>query len=137
MFYSQIMRGRLQIWFSSATAWWLAMATVTLVAAVIRLNHLGAESLWYDEASTWEAMKVPARRFVTVLARRAVSPPLYFALMKGWTSVAGNSEVALRLLAVPAVTLTVLALGWLSRHIAGPGPALVGSLLLALSPFHL
>ena len=134
---SKAVHGRVHLRLAPATAWWLVMAAITLVAALIRLSHLGAESIWFDEASTWAATRVPVKHFVRVLVEHEVSPPLYFVLMKGWTSVAGDSEVVLRLPSALVGTLTVLILGWLSRGVVGAGPALAGSVLLALSPFHI
>ena len=134
---SKLLLSRFLAWLASPAAWWLAMTGITLAAALLRLSRLGEESLWFDEASTWAVLQAPGGDFITAVVRHEVSPPLYFALMKGWTSIAGDSEVVLRLPSALVGTLTVLILGWLARRIAGPGPALVGSFLLALSPFHI
>ncbi len=124
-------------WLASRTAWWLAMGAITLTAALVRLHRSGAESIWLDEASTWADIQGSLGDFAGALVGREVQPPLYFLLMKGWTELVGDSEAALRFPSALAGTLTVPVLGWLSQRFVGTAPALVGTVLLTLSPFHI
>jgi uncharacterized membrane protein len=78
---------------------------VTLVlafATLLRVNDLGRESLWHDEAYS----AVHARARVLAIARDSATtdnnPPLYYELLRAWTRVFGEREAALRSLSVVA-----------------------------------
>lgn len=114
------------------------MIAVLLLGAAVRIVHIADQSFWIDEGFTYHiALKAPD--IAAELARIDLHPPLYFALLRAWAAVAGDSELALRLLStffgllsVAAVFRLALALdrarGWPHRHAA----AIVAALLLAL-----
>src|SRR5262245_10837818 len=86
-------------------------ALLFIVALVIRLYHLGAQSLWLDEGGTWA--EVTGKRWPALLAElwgRDAAYPLYHILLKGWVGLAGDSEWALRLPSALAGAATVVAL---------------------------
>ena len=122
----------------------ILLPVLLLLALGARLWALTRQPIWFDEAvlacfarlSTWEWLTylgdtVPGFFWIALL-----KAPLPLVLMRGWTSLFGQGELALRL---PALLLGVVALVLLyqvARRMIGQRPALWAALLLALNPFH-
>ncbi|MFN8494185.1 MAG: glycosyltransferase family 39 protein [Caldilineaceae bacterium] len=112
-----------------------------LVAFALRLFHLGAESLWYDETVS----VVLARKTVTALiahTARDIHPPGYYLLLHGWQ---GLTQPTLAhglefLYAWPSLWfgLLIIALLYpLARRFDQRATALLTVWLAALNPFQL
>lgn len=106
-----------------------------LLAAVVRLVHLGLPPLWTDEAfSLWMA-----RHSVSDIwrwtARLDAHPPLYYVLLHFWLAL-GDRVGTLRAFSAMAELLTIPAAYLLGRAIGGASLGLLTALLLALSPFN-
>ncbi|MBI5711334.1 MAG: glycosyltransferase family 39 protein [Candidatus Eisenbacteria bacterium] len=104
------------------------------MAAVLRLFHLGHQSLWIDEVLTWFSADI-GRRLPLEDVLDNVHGPLHSLVLHGFGAWAGDSEWALRLPSalfgiamVPA--LARLAARWLGRETAAPA-----AWLAAGSPF--
>ncbi len=113
-----------------------AVAVVALVAFGLRLIRLDAQSLWFDEGWSWYITTGSWARLIRLLALDN-QPPLYYALLKVWMVLAGDSDLSLRFLSVLAGTATVpfvYALG--RRFLRDPTLATVAALLMAISPPH-
>lgn len=117
-------------------------ALLVLLAFLLRLRGLDAESLWFDEAISFTFARASLPELFQSIAQDN-HPPLYFLLLHLWLSLVGQSEYALRWLSLAPGVATVallfpLTLRW-SRGLASPLPlvaALLACLWLALSPFH-
>jgi uncharacterized membrane protein len=120
---------------SERTAW-AAVAVIALVGAVLRLANLGAESIWYDEAASWEQAK---DSFSAMLQRTAGDnyPPLHNIFLFIAIKALGDSEWALRLPSALFGIANIAAIYWLGRLTVGRAAGLLGAALLALAPFHL
>ena len=110
------------------------MIAATLVAAILRLWHLGTQSLWIDEIFTWSSAAPGAPLRLGDLLEN-VHGPLYSLLTHVAIRWLGSSEWALRLPSalasiamVPA--MAALAHRWLGREVAVPA-----AWLAACSPF--
>jgi uncharacterized membrane protein len=112
------------------------MLSILLLAFLLRIFHLDAQSLWWDEAVSvvWGSMDLPS--MVENLIDDRVHPPLYYLLLHFWLAV-GRSEFTLRTLSAFIGVLTVSVMFPLSRLVGGKRLGVLGSLLLALSPFHI
>ncbi len=117
----------------------IALVALLLIAALaLRLYNLTQQSLWYDEAnglyfaherSFWQA--------ITFFFRFEPHPPLFFGIMNLWMDFFGPTEFAVRFFAVlmglaALIVLYLIARRWLNQPIA-----LIGLVLLAVSPLHL
>jgi len=111
------------------------LAGITLLAAGLRFGLLGKNSLWFDEAWVARLTQLRWTEMLSLLASTDVHPPLYFFLMKGWTTVAGTSEVALRLPSALASVSAVLLTYFLIRRIASEPVSRLAAFLVAVSPF--
>ena len=112
-----------------------ALLAIVLVAVVLRLPTLGAQSLWFDEAATWFQVKgTPGE----LLYRTAADnyPPLYNILAWLAVQVLGDAEWVLRLPAALLAIANVPLLYILGRRIGGPSVGLLAAALLALSAYH-
>lgn len=111
-----------------------ALATILVLAGVVRLIGLTHDALWYDESFTALVAKLPLDELVAATAAD-VHPPGWYIVEKAFVALLGRSTFALRL---PAAILGTLAV-WLAwrflRQVAGEHVAQVGAALLAISPF--
>jgi 4-amino-4-deoxy-L-arabinose transferase-like glycosyltransferase len=109
----------------------IAIALILLVATVLRLGQLNAQSLSMDEARDLEI----ARGGVASLgASENRFPPLYHVLLSTWLKVVPWDATGRGLSALLGV-LTVLAMGGLGRELGGSAAGLWAALLAAVSPF--
>lgn len=127
------------------------LLVVLSVAAGLRFDALGSKSLWLDEALSWRLSGFPLGMMIRRTSEPAtVHPPLYFATLRLWRRIGGESEWALRSLSALLGVLTVLGMFVLSRQLASLAAAkldhaarlaamrvgVLASLLTALSAFH-
>jgi 4-amino-4-deoxy-L-arabinose transferase-like glycosyltransferase len=114
---------------------WLFLGLATAAALLLRLYHLGHQSLWVDEWFTWE-MVAPGQglRFWPQILD-AYQGPLYHAA--AWVALRVEPTVtALRVPAALAGVLTVPVIGLLAGRLFNVATGRLAALLLAASPFH-
>ncbi len=99
---------------------------------MLRIFHLDAQSIWYDEGLSIYLAQQPVAQAVS-LSATTDHPPLHTLVLGGWIALAGDNDFAVRFLSLffgmLAVVLTY-ALGAQFDRRAG----LIGAGLLALSP---
>jgi hypothetical protein len=134
----------------------LALASVVLLAILLRLPYLTERSIWFDEASSWRTASLPLVEMLRSI-RQNVHAPLYYLLLKSWMAVFGDSVGALRSLSVAFGAATVVGMYLFGREVylasgmdetaedsGGEGGrergahrfALVLAVLVAVSPFQ-
>ena len=115
-----------------------AMLGLILFGTALRWGNLGAQPLWFDELYT---LRLATNRggIGTIWANAAqdLHPPLYTLLQRGVLTFLPATEFTVRWLSAVAGVFALAVLARYLLDIAGPGPAHVGTLLLAVSPFHL
>jgi uncharacterized membrane protein len=134
---------------------------ILILATALRLYHLGHQSLWLDElmsitSSTGHQQVIekllPENRIiahppeVTAIRNerpgtsvwrtmdREVHPPLYYLMLRVWRTVAGDGDVAARLLSVLASLIAVLLIYDVGRLLFDVVVARWASLLMAIAP---
>jgi 4-amino-4-deoxy-L-arabinose transferase-like glycosyltransferase len=120
---------------ASATPW-LALGAIVVLAAVLRFATLRTQSIWFDEAATWDLVRRPFGEMLGRIPDGESNPPLFYVLEWGWTRVFGDGEAGLRSLPALAGLLTVPVAYGIGRR-AGAGAARVGlaaAALVALNP---
>jgi len=110
------------------------VAAATLVAAALRVFHLGRQSLWIDEVMTWYNAEIGSRLALDEVLGN-VHGPLHGVIVHLWCGIAGDSEWALRLPSVVAGVVLVPALAWLAAAWLGREAAAPAAWLAAVSPF--
>jgi len=113
----------------------LPLSAILLAAFALRIWLLGNQNIWWDEGlAIWAVRQGWVR--MTLWTASDVHPPLYFWLLKAWVSVAGESEFAARFISLLCGVVTVAALYPLAKALLGRRIALLATLLLAFSRFH-
>lgn len=121
------------------------LVAVMLLGLALRIPHLATRSFWFDEAFSWRLSQFS---LAEILARCGSDnhPPLYFLLLKGWTTAFGSTPIALRLLSVLLGGLTILGTyGFVveafpcreSPQVRRRGMALLAAALVAVSVFQI
>ena len=107
---------------------------LTVVAALVRLATLDAQSFWYDEALTWELVNESFGGMLDGVFAHEAQPPPYFILAWLWVKVFGDGEIGLRSLSALFGTLTVPVAYEAARLVAGKRAAIAAGALTAFSP---
>jgi 4-amino-4-deoxy-L-arabinose transferase-like glycosyltransferase len=104
------------------------------IAFVLRIANLTGESLWRDEVDSvrfaFEPLSGVFARFTTI----GFNGPLYHLIVRGWLSLAGVSDFALRYLSVVCGVLLVALTYVVGRRMFGARAALIAAGLAAISP---
>jgi hypothetical protein len=106
----------------------------TLVAVALRAFHLGAQSLWVDEAFTWLGADIGSPLPAASLLEN-IHGPLYTLILHAWGTVAGDAEWALRAPSLFFGVATVPAMAWLAARWLGRDAIVPAAWLTAGSPF--
>ena len=113
-----------------------ALIGIMTLATVLRLLHLGSESLWLDEIISVAIAHLDWGTLWKVLSRFEANMALYYGLLHFWIKLS-ESEVAVRSLSVVAGLLTVPVLYALGGRMFGTRAGLISALLLATNAFHI
>jgi mannosyltransferase len=106
-----------------------------MVAFLAFLVGIGGPSLWIDEGHTWQYAHEPLGSMLatTFGSTNAVEAP-YYALLHFWVSIAGASEVALRLPSAAAMAIAVWIAAKTAEDCAGSRAAAVAGFVLIALP---
>jgi uncharacterized membrane protein len=113
----------------------VSLFLIILLGSFLRIQNILHKEFWYDEAFT--ALMID-NNFVDILhlSKLDVHPPLYYLLLKVWSSVAGTSEFALRLPSVLFGLLLIPLAYMLAVHVTENKKAgLFSALIISVNPF--
>jgi mannosyltransferase len=114
---------------------WLALAAILLLAAVLRFATLRTQSIWFDEAATWDLVRRPFGEMLRRIPDGESNPPLFYVLEWGWARAFGDGEAGLRSLPALAGLLTVPVAYGIGRRAGGLVRAgLAAAALVAVNP---
>lgn len=113
----------------------LAVGSIVL-AALIRFQGLGWESLWGDEAATLGQASKPTLHDV-IYDGFGGDPPLYQILLHEWFKAFGSSDIAARIPAAVFGVVCVIAVYFAGRSLVGSQLGALGALILAIMPYHI
>ncbi|MBC7225157.1 MAG: glycosyltransferase family 39 protein, partial [Anaerolineae bacterium] len=109
-------------------------ALVLVLGLGLRLARLTFQPLWWDEGYSVYFAILPLAEMVRQTAVD-IHPPLYYALLHGWTALLGTGPVALRTFSAFA-GLAAVPLAWaLGQRFGGRQAGWAAALLAAASPF--
>lgn len=121
---------------------WVIIIFVIVLAlgTFLRIYRIGMNSLWYDEATTSYIASPTNMSITDFLLRRVQSVvtlgPAYYFLVRAFLLL-GQTEFALRLPSAIAGVLAVVCTYQVARIYFDSGVALLSSLLLSLSVYHI
>ncbi|KAA6222126.1 hypothetical protein CP973_09380 [Streptomyces albofaciens JCM 4342] len=93
-----------------------------------------SDSLWRDEAVTWQVGQRSVAEIWHMLGEVDVVHGLYYVLMHGLFEVFGTGPAVLRMPSVLAIVVAAAATAAAGRRLAGPWAGLAAGLVLALIP---
>ncbi|MFG2484016.1 hypothetical protein ACGFSI_14795 [Streptomyces virginiae] len=111
---------------------WLVPVSWTLGLGLWGLSR--QDSVWRDEAATWQVAGRSAGEIWAMLANVDAVHGLYYMLMHGLFEVFGASTTTLRLPSVLAVSAAAACVALIGRRLAGFWAGLGGGLALGLLP---
>ena len=112
------------------------MAIAFLIFMAARLWHLTATCLWFDEAFSVHAARHGWAEMFKFVAADIIHPPLFYAVLKIWIGIGGESLVWLRLLSVLLAVATIAPFYLLCRELnLKPKERNLAFMLIAVSGF--
>jgi hypothetical protein len=112
------------------------LAGILAVASLIRLFKLTGLALWFDEASSLTLSSYPWPTLLQHI-RADTLAPLYFAALKSWCGLFGQSVIALRSLSVVFGVASVgVAFLFAREAFRNDRLALLSALMIALNPLQ-
>lgn len=97
-----------------------ALAIFLGIAAMyigFRLWDLTGSSLWFDEIFALRIARLPWSELFLTLAADKTTPPLFYAVLKAWIAIGGESLSWLKLLPFAASVLTLVPFFFLCREL--------------------
>ncbi len=104
--------------------------------AFLRLDRLGAQGLWFDEADMVLLAQQPFGTLLRNLGAAGQNGPLYTLFLHVWMTIFGSGETSVRLPSALAGAAAIPLLYLLGRAIHGPKLGLYAAGILALSPYQ-
>ncbi|HEY67325.1 MAG TPA: hypothetical protein G4N97_03540, partial [Thermoflexia bacterium] len=112
-----------------------AVGLLALVAFTIRAVSLDAQSLWRDEVDALRFATAPWSEMLATFTRPGWNGPLYFLLLRGWITLTGTSEYAMRFFSLTFGVLCVPLVYVLGCRLFNRPVGLFAALLVATSPY--
>ena len=85
----------------------IALAALTLLAAVLRFYRLGHQGFWFDEGNTALLVHFSPGKMLGLIPQTESTPPLYYCVAWVWARIFGYGEAGLRSLSALAGVLIV------------------------------
>ena len=108
---------------------------IILVASLLRVPTIEKASLWLDEG--YSLRNIISGDFWGEIKDAEGTPFLYFGFLKGWSSVFGFSEFALRIPSVVFDLLAIVVMFFLTRKLYDARTGLLVSGVMTLSPINI
>ncbi|MEO5948974.1 MAG: glycosyltransferase family 39 protein [Candidatus Saccharimonas sp.] len=112
----------------------LVLATSAYIGFVFA--HISTWSIWFDEAFTAYIVRFDYADIARYTATD-VHPPLYYWMIKAWTSLWGTSELAFRSFSMVCGVIAIVLGFVLLKKLFGKRAAVLGAWFIALSPMFI
>ncbi len=107
-----------------------------ILGSFLRFFNLTRNGLWYDE--TFSAVMI--RRPLTEIINQAqfdVHPPFYYFILKWWSFIFGEGELALKSLSILFGVTLIIAIYVLAKKLFNQKIALIASFIITVAPFFI
>lgn len=112
----------------------LTLAAIIGLFSILVIGNMTRWSIWFDEAFSAYLMRFNIVE-ITGFTAADVHPPLYYWLLKGWTSIFGVTEIGVRSMSLLFAIIAIVGVFVLVRRLLNDTSiALLASLGLAISP---
>lgn len=112
---------------------WIIIALITIGGALLRLYHIDYNSLWLDEAYTFNIARMSFGSIWSVISSTDFTPPLFYWL-ENVMLMAGNSEFILRLLPALFGIATIPVIYYVGKEFDGEFAGFIIAVAFAVSP---
>jgi mannosyltransferase len=112
----------------------IALAGITLGAALLRFSTLSEQSFGIDESYTVSLVRMDFGDMLAGLPKSEAIPPLHYVLAWLWAKLFGTGEVGMRSLSALCGTLTVPVSYLLASKVVSPRAALWTAAIVATNP---
>jgi mannosyltransferase len=112
----------------------VAVAALTVLAAVLRFYRLGHQGFWFDEANTVLLVHLSPGKMLGLIPQSESTPPLYYCLAWVWARVFGYGEVGLRSLSALAGVLVVPVAYGAGARLISVRAGVIAAALAAFNP---
>jgi hypothetical protein len=106
------------------------------VGLFLRLDRLGAQSLWFDEADAVLLARQPLSVLIGNLGAAGQNGPLYTLFMHLWILIFGSGEATVRLPSALAGAACIPLIYALGRALHGPKLGLYAAGILTIAPYQ-
>ncbi|MCP4293459.1 MAG: glycosyltransferase family 39 protein [bacterium] len=120
---------------SDAHPGWNFILLVTVLATILRFYRLDGQSLWVDEILTWNMIRPREDIHLWTQVWDSIQAPLYLLFVWPLMRIS-ETEFMMRLPSAVAGVLTIPVFATLLSRLVDVRAARLGTLLLAVSPFH-
>jgi mannosyltransferase len=114
---------------------WLLLLII-LLGTALRFYHLGAQSLWYDEAFSLAIADRLKPEEILTNQGHSTHPPLYYLLLHTWIKMIGVNDFTTRVPSLLAGVLTIPLIYVSGRKLFDLPTGLWSALFIAVFPFH-
>jgi len=112
----------------------LAVAAVTVLAAVLRFYRIDHQGFWFDEGNTALLVHFSPGKMLGLIPQTESTPPLYYCVAWVWARVFGYGEAGLRSLSAVCGVLTVPVAYAAGARLISRRAGLIAAALTACSP---
>lgn len=114
----------------------VALTGFLAVGLFLRLDELGRQSLWFDEADVVVRAQAPLTTILRDFVTAGQNGPLYTLFLHGWTALWDTSEVAVRLPSALAGAATIPLIYAVGRLLHGPRLGLYAAGIITVAPYQ-
>ena len=115
----------------------LILLGIILIGSLLRIYHLGTESIWLDEAASIDGSKESLVSVIESSGRLHNVPPLYFVLLHFWMLFFGTGEIAVRSLSAIFGIVSIFVIYHVGCQLFNRKVGLISSFLSAISRYHI
>ena len=115
----------------------LILLGIILIGSLLRIYHLGTESIWFDEAASIDGSKESLVSVIQSSGRLHNQPPLYFVLLHFWMLLFGTGEIAVRSLSAIFGIISIFVIYQVGCQLFNRKVGLISSFLSAISCYHI
>ncbi len=113
----------------------LAVAALTVLAAVLRFIGIGHQGFWFDEGNTALLVHFSPGKMLGLIPKSESTPPLYYCVAWVWARLFGYGEAGLRSLSAVAGVATVPVAYGAARKLISERAGVTAAALTACNPF--
>jgi mannosyltransferase len=112
------------------------MLPILLLAFLLRMAYLNAQSMWWDEAFSVTISSMDLQSLLAEVLADRVHPPLYYLVLRVWLTL-GQGEFVVRALSTFLGILGVASMFRMADLVGDRRLAAVSAFALAISPMHI